>query len=405
MIEIKGKYSTAKIFAKTIDETSITQIKQMVEHPAFTEQIRIMPDVHAGAANTVIGFTMPLSNFVIPNTVGVDIGCGMLATKIDLYAEDVNFRELDKKIRSAVPIGNHKNKVHSKPICNPQKDFPYQKATDILYFFSKNYFKKFSKKISEIDYDYNFFKNLCKKIDGEQDYIECSLGTLGGGNHFIEIGIDSRDKKLWLTIHTGSRHFGKLIADYHSKVAKKTCNAPVPKGMEFLKDKEMFNYFVDMIFAQVYASYNRHLITQNILKILKKEPLEQIESVHNYIDFEDMIIRKGAIRSYKNNKMIIPFNMADGILICEGKSNPQWNFSAPHGAGRLMSRNKAFENLNLSDYKKIMEEKGIFTTSVNKNTLDEAPMAYKNPKEIEEQIEPTAQILFKIKPVYNLKSE
>lgn len=264
-----------------------------------------------------------------------------------------------------------------------------------------------------------------------------SLCSLGGGNHFIELG-QSLDGNFWLTIHTGSRNFGKCICNYWQQIAiksfKRNSKEDIKKEIDLLKtqfsDKELYekiktlkakkpvsldfpdelcylenenaqNYLLDMIFSQIYAQENRRLISEKILKTLNITSSETIETVHNFIDFNDFIIRKGAIRSYSEEKMIIPFNMRDGILICKGKSNPEWNFSAPHGAGRLMSRSQARKTLNLDVFK--LQMKDVFSTSVNSSTLDEAPNAYKNPHIIEEAIEPTAEIINRIKPVLNLK--
>lgn len=404
MLTIEGKYSKAIVFTDNIDIIALEQLNKIVNHQTFNKPISIMPDVHAGASNAVIGFTMPLSDSIIPNTVGVDIGCGMIACKINRVIDNKELPEIDKKIRQIIPIGNHKGGVNKRTIIEFENNFNFEKANCILHLFTKKYNSLFGKSFSEIEYNFRWFELLCEKIDAEQQYIENSLCSLGGGNHFIEIGMDNKDNSVWLTVHTGSRQLGKLIAEFHSKIAKKICKTDVPKQMEFLTEKEMYNYFIDMIFAQVYASENRKFIIDRILNVLKTEKIDFVESIHNYIDFEDLIIRKGAISSYNGKRMIIPFNMADGIIICEGKSNEQWNFSAPHGAGRLLSRTKAFETLSLENYSSIMREKNIFTTSVSKATLDEAPMAYKPADEIEKAITNTAKILFKIKPIYNLKS-
>lgn len=444
MLEVKGKYTEAKIYLDEIDEPTYSQIIKLVNHPTFSNPVRIMPDTHAGAANSVIGFTMKLADSIIPNTVGVDIGCGMVSAKLNISDKNPDFEEIDKKIRKVIPIGN-KNGKHKQAIVRFEKHFPFNKANEILYRFTKKFNEEYERAFPTIEFNYAWFLKMCKRIDVEPIYIEQSLGTLGGGNHFIEIGRSSEDSSIWLTVHTGSRNLGKKVADFHTKVAKdvngfnrkafekefkevkkelqkqgkkKAINiarkelvgkhtnlrVDVPTEMLFLKNEEMFAYFVDMIFAQTYASFNRQLIIENIAKILKIDIVESIESVHNFIDFDDFVIRKGAIRSYKGEKMVIPFNMADGILICEGKSNPEWNNSAPHGAGRVLSRRQAKQNLSLDEYKKIMKDRNIFTTSVQNSTLDEAPMAYKSADLIENAIGPTADILFRLKPLYNLKA-
>ncbi|MEA3452057.1 MAG: RtcB family protein [Bacteroidota bacterium] len=445
MIEIKGKYTLAKIFLNEIDEVSEQQIIQIVNHQAFENPVRIMPDTHAGSANSVIGFTMPLGDKIIPNTVGVDIGCGMISVKIEQLKNDLNFDSVDKKIRQKIAIGNDKQRVYKQAVVDFKDYFPFDKANEQLEKFTKNYNLKFNSKFVAQEYNYRWFGKLCQTIGVSRNYVEQSLGSLGGGNHFIEIGESTKDKSLWLTVHSGSRNLGKKIADFHSKIAldsfayqsgsfddefknmkqklikegrekeiekmrkelqkkPKNISLDFPKNMTFLSGQRMYNYFVDMIFAQIFAQTNRQLMIERITRVNKFTYSEKVESVHNYIDFQDFVIRKGAIRSYIDEKMIIPFNMADGILICEGKSNKEWNFSAPHGAGRLMSRRQAKANINFDDFQKKMKAENVFSTSINPKTLDEAPQAYKSAEMIEKAIQPTAKILFKLKPLYNLKA-
>jgi RNA-splicing ligase RtcB len=444
MIEVVGKFSTAKIYVNEMDKETYSQIFQLVNHPSFTNNVRIMPDVHAGASNSVIGFTMPLTHSIIPNTVGVDIGCGMISAQLSLKKEAIDFAQMDKKIRQVVPIGNRNGTHKSSPI-QFEKDFPFDRASDILWKFTQSFNKHTSSNYTPISYTYEWFEKLCKRVGAEIGYAETSLGTLGGGNHFIELGEASSDQSLWLTVHSGSRKLGGDIAKYHTAIAKRNAgfdkdgfdaefkklkaklrtsgqaqlineekfklrekySSPAQKvqsNMEYLEGQSMYDYFVDMIFAQVYAEENRKLMLSQMSKILKADLLDTVQSVHNYIDFSDMVIRKGAIRAYVNERMIIPFNMADGILICEGKSNEAWNCSGPHGAGRLMSRTKAKENIDMEDYKVLMKKNNVFSTSISEATLDEAPQAYKSAQMIEEAVEPTANILFKLKPIYNLKA-
>lgn len=444
-MEIQGKYTKAIVYAPEIDKTTYAQILQIVNHPTFTNPVCIMPDTHAGASNSVIGFTMPLSQSVIPNTVGVDIGCGMISMQINEKLHQLNFPKLDKKIRQVVPIGNQQG-THKHPFINFANQFPYSKASQQLYNFTKKYNAQFGTQYTPIEYNFAWFQKLCKRIDIKPGYVIRSLGTLGGGNHFIEIGQSTADDTLWLTVHSGSRMLGQRIAQYHSRIAKHNMafnnpqfqrefqelkerlvkngkqkkinkerkklkdkylknNPKIPANMEFLEGQDLYNYFIDMIFAQTYAQENRKKMLEQILTISKLSEKQRIESIHNYIDFDDLIIRKGAIPSYQGKNMIIPFNMADGILICEGKSNPRWNYSAPHGAGRIMSRAQARKQISIDEFQQIMKKRKIFTTSVSVATLDEAPQVYKNARMIEKAIEPTARILFKIKPLYNLKAE
>ena len=290
-----------------------------------------------------------------------------------------------------------------------------------------------------IEFTYDWFLNKCKSIGMRQD-AEMAIGTLGGGNHFIEVGKSANTGDIWVTIHCGSRNFGKEVCEHHQfkakkiledkrgvglkekieeirknfsgldvalkiKEAKKELGVDFTdiniKGMEYLEGQDAMNYMFDMIFTQVYAKFNRQRISENIVKVLGSDVKDSIECTHNYINFEDMVIRKGSISSYVGEKSIIPFNMADGLLICEGKSNAEWNFSAPHGAGRLMSRGDASRNVDLEKFKFRM--KGVVSTSVCKSTLDESPQAYKDPKMIEDAIGPTVKILDRVKPILNLK--
>jgi RNA-splicing ligase RtcB len=440
MLEIKGKYTTAYIQIDDVEQECINQIYTMVNNPVFTEIISIMPDTHAGKGS-VIGFTMPLTKRIIPNIVGVDIGCGMLSFNVgDCITENKDkLLKLDEKIRSIVPFGNNIQQRSAVPSKYFEKNFPWSEANDIAKKFIVNYNKKFDTDFKFVEYTYDWFINKQKEIGMRQD-AEMAIGTLGGGNHFIEVGKSANTGDMWITIHCGSRNFGKELCDFHQNKAKKLIankrnfdlkdkideirKTSIPteieanikqakkdlgldftdiniNGMEFLEGQDAMNYFLDMIFTQVYAKFNRKRISENILKGLSTDVKESIECTHNYINFDDMIIRKGSISSYVGEKMIIPFNMADGLLICEGKSNADWNFSAPHGAGRIMSRGEANRKVDLEKFKFRM--KGIVSTSVGKSTLDEAPQVYKDPKMIEAAIEPTCTIIDRVKPILNLK--
>jgi RNA-splicing ligase RtcB len=271
---------------------------------------------------------------------------------------------------------------------------------------------------------------------------EMAIGTLGGGNHFLEVGKAETNGDVWITIHCGSRNFGKEVCEYHQKVAKRILdnkrtvllkdkidiirkNEPSNlieakiqeakkdlgidlsginiNGMEYLEGQLAMDYFMDMIFINGYATFNRKVISDNILKALSLKQLDSIECIHNYINFEDMVIRKGAIASYIGDRLIIPFNMADGLLICEGKSNADWNFSAPHGSGRIMARGVASRSIDLKDFE--FKMKNVVSTSVCKSTLDESPQAYKNSSLIESLIDPTVTIIDRVKPLLNIKDK
>lgn len=439
MLEIKGKYTTATIMIDDVEESALSQVYNLVSHPAFTEKIVMQVDIHAGAS-APIGFTMPLTEKIVPNVVSVDIGCGMLCVNIgkDFTINKDKLLKFDEKIRSVVPMGSNlmqKSAVKSKFFEN---NFDWKETTDLAKKFIVSYNKKFNTNFYPIEFTYDWFLKKCKNLGMRQD-AELGIGTLGGGNHFIEVGLSDTYKNFWITVHTGSRNFGKMVCEYHMDIAKKilddkrnvilknkieeirkNCSgAEIPikikeaktelgidfdidmKGMEYLEDQFAIDYYMDMIFAQAYSKFNRSIIMNKILNVVSAKEEERIESIHNYINFEDMIIRKGAITSYIGEKMIIPFSMKDGMLICEGKSNSDWNFSANHGAGRLMSRGDASRKIDLEDFKFSM--KGIVSTSVCKSTIDESCFAYKDPKMIEAAIAPTATILDRVKPILNLK--
>lgn len=395
-----------KIFTNNIEQTAKEQIDLLLEQEPFKDcKIRIMPDVHAGAG-CVIGFTGDLGDKVIPNIVGVDIGCGLLC--VDLGNIDLDLVKLDKIINEYIPAGMN---VHEKPL----KDFDFTQ----LYCY--------------------------KELKNKDGWLEKSLGTLGGGNHFIEIDKDD-DNDKYLVIHTGSRNLGKQVCEIYQEKAIKYCSyekemkaekeqiikeykeqgrereiqqalievnkkysgkTKLPKDLCYLEGKDREDYLHDMKICQEFAVLNRVSIARIILKKYFKDcELKRgfgfFESVHNYINFKDNIIRKGAISARLYEKVIIPMNMRDGCIIGFGKGNEDWNYSAPHGAGRTMSRNIARNTINMEDYEKSME--GIYTTSVNESTIDESPFAYKPMEEILEHIKDTVEVHKIIKPIYNFKA-
>lgn len=435
MIEVHGKYTNAKIMIDDVEPECMSQIHHFTNHLAFTNPVAIMPDCHSGKGS-VIGFTMPMTDKVIPNVVGVDIGCGILSVN---FGKDLglSLEMLDHKIRQRVPFGAE---VHENSAIHMKNDFPWNRANVTAQKFAAAYRDKYGIYPEWNEYDMDWFMHTCeKRVGGGVRRIINSLGTLGGGNHFIETGV-SESGDHWITIHTGSRNFGKRVCEYWQgkavkwlrkdrqvelreriekvkqeekdgkeiyrkiKEIKQDLKLDVGidmKGCEWLEGEMATGYLFDMIFAQTYAEVNREYICRIIQEALKIEPLDKIETVHNFIDFHDWVIRKGAIRSYVGERMIIPFNMRDGILVCEGKSNEEWNCSAPHGAGRVMSRAKAKKTLNTEDFQKQMD--GIYSTSVGQGTLDEAPDAYKDSTIIEIAIEPTAAIVDRLKPIHNMK--
>lgn len=398
MIELTGRYNSAKIFTDTADETSLSQVLLLLNQEfAAGSRIRMMPDIHAGAGCT-IGTTMTVTDKIVPNLVGVDIGCGMETAVV--REKHLELQKLDKLIYEKIPSGFQiREKTH-----------PYFEELDLeqLYCSSR--------------------VNLARA--------EKSLGTLGGGNHFIEVDQDD-EGNLYLVVHSGSRHLGVEVAGYYQEEGYRALNGTAKKDIEKLiadlkaqgRDKEiqkriealkgtvrtdipktlayvsgeLFDQYIhDMKIVQQYAQLNRKAMVDVILKGMKLHVTEQFTTIHNYIDTDAMILRKGAVSAKKGEKLLIPINMRDGSLVCIGKGNDDWNQSAPHGAGRLMSRAMAKQSFTVSAFQKQME--GIYSTSVNKETLDECPMAYKGMDDIIKNITDTAEILKIIRPIYNFKA-
>jgi len=367
MIEIKGKYNTAKVFTENIDSGAIEQIMELCDQEFVKDSIiRIMPDAHAGIGCT-IGTTMTISDKVVPNLVGVDIGCGMETIK--LKQKQVDFEKLDRIIHKYIPSGFDIREKQHKYV------------------------------------EYTALDNLACKKHVNLERARLSIGTLGGGNHFIEVNKD-KNQTLYLVVHSGSRHLGKQVAEYYQKLAyKELANSKavkISKHLAYVQGESYSNYLNDMKIVQQYAVYNRKAIVDEIINRMGLEIEEQFTTIHNYIDLDSMILRKGAISAKKGERVLIPINMRDGSLICIGKGNKDWNFSAPHGAGRLMSRRKAKETISLEEFKRTME--GIYTTTVNRATLDECALAYKPMDEIINNIQDTVEIVDIIKPVYNFKA-
>ncbi|MFW6046697.1 MAG: RtcB family protein [Candidatus Woesearchaeota archaeon] len=362
MIDLKGKYNIARVFTDNIDATSQGQIINLLSNEAFANtKIRIMPDVHAGAG-CVIGFSMEVADKIVPNLVGVDIGCGVLTVVLDDDFVDVH--ELDKVIKQEIPSGFS---IHE----------------DI------NEYR---------EYTSSFLNLYSTTVETNVNRAKHSIGTLGGGNHFIELGATSRGQYM-LFIHTGSRNFGLQIAQAHQKIAKKETGLG---DLSYLEGRLKDNYLHDMKIAQKYAAENRVAIANTIISEMKLNPKEMFDTVHNYIDMKDQVLRKGAVSARKDEKLVIPLNMRDGVIIAKGKGNPDWNNTAPHGAGRLYSRSQAKKEFNLEDFKQEMEE--VYSTSVNESTLDESPMAYKSATEILQNIKDTVEVIEVVKPIYNYKA-
>lgn len=393
--------SDLKVFTENIEPEALNQIYTLIKQPAFSEcKVRIMPDVHAGAG-CVIGFTADLGDKVIPNIVGVDIGCGMLT--VELGAIDIDFERLDTAIRKRVPSGRN---VHEG---------------------------------RTVQFDLQTLRCFRELKDTRR--LERSIGTLGGGNHFIEVDIDE-DNNKYLVIHTGSRNLGKQVAEYYQSLAVEIMQGKdelyerqaqlikeykaqgrkkeiekaikelhrkfkpnplgIPKELCYLTGKYREDYLHDMEICQRFAVLNRNAIASAIIDEMGWHSLGAFETIHNYIEFGSNMVRKGAISAKDGEKLLIPINMRDGCIIGVGKGNDDWNQSAPHGAGRIMSRSKAKETVSLEEFSQSME--GIYTTSVNASTLDESPMVYKPMDEIVANIEDTVEIFKIIKPIYNFKA-
>ena len=399
-IEIKGKVNTAICYAKVVEDEAIEQIRRMCDYQ-MTEgsKIRIMPDVHSGKGCT-IGTTMTITDKAVPNVVGVDIGCGMYT--VELGKGDIDYMQVDAAAHY-IPSGTS--------VWEGRKE----------------------------KFDFTGLK--CYRELKDTTRLGRSLGTLGGGNHFIEID-EASDGTKYLVIHSGSRNLGKQVAELYQRLAvnlhrgygtylekrdeiirtykeegrKDEIQAalkqlkwevfegetPMPEDLCYLYGQYLEDYLHDVEICQAFAKRSRELMAEILCARAGLTAGGSFHTIHNYIDTEEMILRKGSIAAHKGEKVLIPINMRDGSVIAIGKGNPEWNYSAPHGAGRIMSRTKAKETISMEDYKKAME--GIFTTSVNEHTLDEAPMAYKSLEDIIDVITESVDIVEIIKPVYNFKA-
>ncbi len=394
MIELKGKHNIAKVFTDNIEQAAISQILNLLNQEFVCgSQIRIMPDTHAGAGCT-IGTTMTLKDKAVPNLVGVDIGCGM--ETVLLKDSHVELQKLDTIIHKYIPAGfDVRDNPHS-----------YMNEIDLTQMRCAGHV------------------NLNRA--------ELSMGTLGGGNHFIELDRDDNGR-FYLVVHSGSRNLGKQVAEYYQKAAAKDLEKrrndssrliaelkaqgreteietelrklkfmKLDKNLAFVEGQMFDDYIHDMKITQQYAMLNRKAIVKEIVKQMKFKVEDSFTTIHNFIETDSMILRKGAISAKAGEQVLIPMNMRDGSLICIGKGNPDWNQSAPHGAGRLMSRSAAKESITLSQFKESME--GIYSSTINKSTIDESPFAYKPMDEIIANIADTVEIVKIIKPVYNFKA-
>ena len=398
MIEIRGKYNEARIFTDVADSASIAQVQQLCDQEfAAGSRIRLMPDIHAGAGCT-IGTTMTITDKVVPNLVGVDIGCGMETIRI--REKRLELQKLDRLIREKIPSRfSIREKAHR-------------------YFSQIN------------------LNELCCARHADLPRAERSIGTLGGGNHFIEADRDD-EGNLYIVVHSGSRHLGVEVAGYYQEAGYRMLNraddasaealiarmkaegrrkeiqkelkklknqkrTSIPKALAYVSGELFEQYIHDMKIVQHFAMLNRQAMMDEIVGGMKLHVEEQFATIHNYIDTDAMILRKGAVSARTGERLLIPINMRDGSLLCVGRGNEDWNCSAPHGAGRLMSRADARQSFTVSEFKKQMA--GIYTTSVSRATLDECPMAYKGMQDILDNIGPTAEVVKIIRPIYNFKA-
>jgi tRNA-splicing ligase RtcB len=381
-----------------VDSETFKQISTMIKSPVVNH-CRVMPDCHAGMG-CCVGMTFHLTDKILPRIIGADIGCGITSYVIDNSANKFKSgkyeKKFDKLIQSLIPTGNGHDKVHEEAIIQEEQyNHFFSQATEEAKKFAEKYKEKFNVDISGSIplYSTTWMKELCKKIGSDYNYDLRCMGTLGGGNHFIEVEESDKTNEIYLTVHTGSRNLGIKVCTYHENKIKD----------EYLTGTDAYEYFFDMIFAQIYAKMNRRAILSRIITNLNMEYSSSkiIESVHNFIDFGDMVVRKGAIPAHDGQKCIIALNMRDGILICKGKGNSEWNYSAAHGCGRIVSRNKAKNKFTLKQYKNSMKD--VYSTCINDDTIDEIPMAYKDAKLIMETLEPTVEILVHAKPTLNIK--
>lgn len=482
-LRIEGAYTDAVVFTDDIEEACRDQIQAMVDHEAFRNPVRIMPDAHPGAG-AVIGFTMPLGERICPNTVGVDIGCGMTARRlgrpsdlIDRLGDESAMADLDERIRSVVPMGQDTfDDVAIDQDYHLVDEFPWDRCEAKLDTLNANLGTTI-----EADYGKEYFLDLCDRIGYSVRRAISSLGTLGGGNHFVELSRSAETDDFWVVVHSGSRGIGYTIAEYWQEQAHRACDDRADRIRERLRDdpaidpafyafdldrvddRDLLNwvqggmgadwkcpdavraakdgsaieatmdtlrdiariaseetdgddldylegdqrhgYLRDMIFAQTYAAQSRRRMVDAVADVVEAPAAsddDYVVSTHNYIDVEDLIVRKGATRAHAGERGIVPFNMRDGAVMIEGTGNESWNYSAPHGAGRRGSRRWAHDEFDLSTFEAEMEE--VFSTSIRESTIDEAPMAYKDADAILDRMRPTARVIDELDPVLNLKA-
>ncbi|MBX0293721.1 RtcB family protein [Haloarcula nitratireducens] len=481
-LELAGEYTTARVMVEDeslVEAGCLDQIQSLVDHPAFTEPVRVMPDTHWGAG-APIGFTMPLGDRIVPNVVGVDVGCGMAATNLgDSLPLDDGERE--RRVREAVPMGRSVHDYDDAP--HLVSEFPFERANEVFEGFDDAFEARFGERVDPREFDFDgydgeYFESLCSRVLADQrqgmGHVIQSAGTLGGGNHFVEFARARESGDYWLVVHSGSRYLGKSVAEFwQSKATDRraigSIREEIPEAyadylefdpetvgdgdlyewvtggkgeshiekdrlrreldgkdiedafdalgslgphvgddedrdgdLDWLEGREAHGYYVDMLFAQQYARWNRELMSDAICEALGVDPVERFQSIHNYIDFRDMTIRKGATPAREDQRLVVPFNMAEGSVLARGKGNEEFHRTAPHGAGRVMSRGRAHDVVGMAEFADAMA--GVYSESVVESVRDEAPMAYKDAEEIVAALEPTAEVVDRLDAVHNLKA-
>lgn len=434
---------TVKIFLNKndIDPETLKQIKSIMTHECI-KSARVMPDCHKGNG-CCIGFTFPLADKIVPNYIGGDIGCGILTYKLGNFNHNKKEKQIDRLIRELIPMGNGHACVHQNPITTEDEyALLFSRAQTIADTFANNYLIKFGIDITPYKpiYSKQWFIEMCTRVGADHDFVLRELGTLGGGNHYIEMNISQNDNTKYLTIHSGSRNLGSKICMYHQnktidkfnvniyheKINEfKNANPSLTKAQlkkesakikqiltdkihkPYLQDEEAFSYYYDMIFAQTFAQINRWIMCSRIVNTIgyglaQFDDKNIIESTHNMIDFDDLIVRKGAIRAHKDEMCIVSLNMRDGIILCKGKGIEDWNMSGPHGLGRDIDRGKAKLKFRLKDFER--EMRNVYSTSVCVETLDESPMAYKDVDLVMKSLSETLDVIEQLKPIINVKA-
>lgn len=395
MLELKGKYcKDCKIFTDNIESEALSMVYKFINHPMFDgAKIRIMPDVHAGR-DIVVGFTVPFADHVNPDHVGGDIGCSVSTSITDLPVDPDHYPAIERQIREMVKFGMS---IHDRAV------YPYAELYRHLQTRLNEARQQWPEMVRPMDVSERGLTAFLRRVDQSEHMFYHSIGSVGGGNHFVEIGTTPEGNYAY-TIHCGSRNLGQKVWRYWKTEAGKLTGA----ANGFLEGEAMAGYITDMVVSQAYAEFNHRIIGRLVLEAIRHASEakvgveESIHTTHNYIDFSMKMMRKGAVAAPEGRKLVIPFNMRDGLIVCHGKGNTDWNQSAPHGAGRLLSRSEAKELIDLDEYKQSM--KGIYSTSVGTGTIDESPMAYKDTQEIVRLIADTVRVDYFIRPVINLKA-